>query len=130
MFRALTVSSELIRWFLRKAQLSPTKVRGYTFWWQGGYTHAGRVLEFVRNRRLSLSWPNSVKYVPGETRVTFTVRKLGSGTLLRVRHVGYKRSDAWLQLCGGTQSGWAYYLMSLKSVLEHGHDLRSPRDLA
>ncbi len=129
-FRALTVPSELGRWFLKKAQLSPTKGRGYAFWWQGGYSHAGRVLEFVQNRRVSLSWPNSVKHVPGETRVTFAVRKRGSGTLLRVRHVGYKRSNAWLQLHGGTQSGWADYLVNLKSVLEHGHDLRSPRDLA
>ncbi len=129
-FRVLTVPSELIRWFLKKAQLPPTKGRGYGFEWQGGYSHAGRVLDFVKNRRVSLSRPNSFKNLPGETQVTFTVRKRGSGTLLQVRHVGYKRSDAWLRLYGGTQSGWAHYLMNLNSVLEHGHDLRSPRDLA
>ncbi len=32
-FRALTVPSELIRWFLKKAQLPPTKSRGYGFEW-------------------------------------------------------------------------------------------------
>src|SRR5271170_2476660 len=126
-FRALTDPSEITKWFLAKAQLTPRRGGRYDFTWQGGYRHEAAVLEFVQNRRLTLEWPGVGR---GITRVTFSVRREGMGTRLEVRHTGYRRTPAWLEMYGGTQSGWAYYLMNLKSVLEHGHDLRSAGDTA
>jgi uncharacterized protein YndB with AHSA1/START domain len=124
-FRALTEPSELTKWFLGEATLPHRRGEAYQFVWKGGYRLEGRVLEYVANRRLSLTWPSDRL---GDTRLTFTVRRSGRGTRLTLRHSGYKTSRPWLEMYGGTQWGWAYYLMNLKSVLEHGHDLRDPSD--
>jgi uncharacterized protein YndB with AHSA1/START domain len=124
-FRALTEPTKITKWFVGEARLDPRRGGTYRFTWLGGYRHGGKVLEFIKNRRLALEWPTPRL---GKTRVTFTVRPRGKGTQLRVVHSGYKTTPAWLEMYGGTQSGWAYYLMNLKSVLEHGNDLRSLRD--
>jgi hypothetical protein len=50
------------------------------------------------------------------------------GTLLTVEHTGFPRGEEWVELYGGTEWGWTYFAMNLKSVLESGHDLRSPSD--
>jgi uncharacterized protein YndB with AHSA1/START domain len=128
-FRALSNPDELTRWFLRSARLPAMKGEEYEFVWQGGYRHCGKVLAFEKNRRLSLSWPNRYRRTTRWTRVTFTVTRQGRGTLVRLKHVGHARSEGWIEIYGGTQSGWAYFMMNLRSVLEHGFDLRSPRDL-
>ncbi|MCI4324108.1 MAG: SRPBCC domain-containing protein [Thermoplasmata archaeon] len=125
-FRALSEPSELTKWFLGQATLPHRRGGTYEFVWPGGYRHEGRVLEYVVNRRLSLTWPSAKL---GDTKVTFTVQRSGRGTRLDLRHTGYRTTRAWLEMYGGTQSGWAYYLMNLKSVLENGHDLRDPSDL-
>ncbi|MGP8078385.1 MAG: SRPBCC family protein [Thermoplasmata archaeon] len=124
-FRALTEPAGLVTWFLAKAKLEPRRGGSYEFTWQGGYRHRGKVLDYVKNRRLSLTWPTRRL---GDTRVTFTLRRAGAGTRIEIRHTGYQRTDAWLEMYGGTQSGWAYFFVNLKSVLEHGHDLRTPGD--
>jgi uncharacterized protein YndB with AHSA1/START domain len=125
-FRTVSEPSELTRWFLANADIVPEHGRRYEFTWQGGYRHAGKVLEFVRNRKLSIDSPGPGN---GKTRLTFSVRRDGTRTLLEVRHSGYRKAtDAWLEMYGGTESGWAYFLLNLKSLLEHGHDLRSSRD--
>jgi uncharacterized protein YndB with AHSA1/START domain len=127
-FRALSDPSELARWFLKSARLPPKKGEDYEFVWQGGHRHEGQVLEFLPNRRLSLSWPNRYRNATLWTKVTFTVSKEGRGTRLRLRHAGYPRSGGWVEVYGDTQSGWAYFLLNLRSVLERGHDLRSAKD--
>ncbi|MGC2289221.1 MAG: SRPBCC domain-containing protein [Thermoplasmata archaeon] len=124
-FRALTEPEELTRWFLTDAVLPPERGATYVFTWTRNRRHSGKVMDFVRNQRLTLSWP---AHGLGDTRVTLSVRPDAQGTRLEVRHTGYRKTDAWLKIYGGTQSGWAYYLTNLKSVLEHGHDLRAPGD--
>jgi uncharacterized protein YndB with AHSA1/START domain len=127
-FRALTDPGWLTRWFLVGARIKPEAGTRYSFRWRGGYAHTADVVEAVPNRRLTLSWPNRVGRVTKITRVTFGLSRKGHGTLLRLRHVGYPTARAWLPTYGATESGWAYFLTNLKSVLEHGYDLRSPHD--
>jgi uncharacterized protein YndB with AHSA1/START domain len=127
-FRAISEPELLVRWFLAKADLPKERGGPYRFEWAGGYSHEGKVLEFVRDRRMSLSWPNGARSERFLTRVTFTLRRAGNGTFLTVRHTGFPRTPIGIEQYGGTASGWAYYLMNLRSVLEHGVDLRSPRD--
>jgi uncharacterized protein YndB with AHSA1/START domain len=126
-FRTLTEPTEITRWFLAHAELPPQRGAPYEFTWEGGYTHRGKVLDFVRDRRLARTRPG-----PGGkmTRVSFSFRPERGGTRLDVRHPGYGRTPSRLELYGSTRSGWAYLLMNLKSVLEHGHDLRATGDLA
>jgi len=127
-FQAISEPKWLVRWFLHSAELRPVKGTEYEFVWRGGYRHRGQVLAYVRNRRLSLSWPNRLGRSAIWTRATFTLRQQGRGTLLALRHVGYPNTGGWVRIYGQTQYGWSYFLMNLKSVLEHGHDLRSDLD--
>ncbi len=127
-FRAVSDSRQIVRWFLAKAELPLRKGAQYRFEWPGGYSHEGKVLEFEADRRLTLSWPNGSRTDRFLTRVTFSVRRAGRGTFLTIHHTGFPRTRVGLEQYGGTQAGWAYYLVNLRSVLEHGVDLRSPRD--
>ncbi|MGC2034729.1 MAG: SRPBCC domain-containing protein, partial [Thermoplasmata archaeon] len=104
-YRALTDPKGLAGWFLAKADMPAQKGEEYQFWWQGGYHHRGLVLERVKNRRLSLSWPNTYRGETKETRVTFALSKKGRGTLLRLRHTGYPAATGWIDIYGATQSG-------------------------
>jgi len=122
-FRALTEPSELVRWFLKEARLPPTPGAPYEFVWRGGYRHRAKVVAFVPNRKLTLEWP--VKRL-GATRVTFTLSPEKRGTRLRLRQTGFGTSPAWIDNFGGTNQGWGYFLMNLKSVLTNGTDLREP----
>ena len=126
-FRALSEPSGLARWFLARAKLEPRTGSEYEFVWQGGYHHTGVVLDFAAGRRISLSWPNRVGRESLITRVTLSVRRDGAGTIVRLRHAGYPRRDPWIEVYGATEYGWANFLTNLKSVLEHGHDLRPRR---
>jgi len=128
-FRALTKPRLLKKWFLTSAKLSPRKGTSYTFTWEGGLSHSGKVLRFLRDKQLSLSWPQYWKGKPlGTTRVSFKLRPKNNGTLLDMTHSGYKNSNPWIEKYGGTCTGWAYYLTNLKSVLQDDRDLRSPQD--
>jgi uncharacterized protein YndB with AHSA1/START domain len=127
-FRSLTDPKELARWFIKKADLTPRKGAAYRFEWPGGYHHEGEVLEVEPNRRLALSWPHGSGRSRFVSRATFSVRSSGSGTILSLRHTGFPRTAFGVEQYGGTQAGWAYYFLNLRSVLEHGRDLRSLRD--
>jgi uncharacterized protein YndB with AHSA1/START domain len=127
-FAALTEPEQIVTWFLARAELPLAKGATYRFEWAGGYAHTGRVLEVVPDRRLQLEWPNGAGAHRFLTEVTFTVRRAGVGTFLTVEHGGFPQTPTGLAQYGGTQSGWAYYLMNLRSVLEFKRDLRSPRD--
>jgi uncharacterized protein YndB with AHSA1/START domain len=129
-FRALTQPVELTRWMLESATLSLRP--GTTFWfgWAGGYHLEGRILAVRNGRSLTITWPQGSPRKPlGETRVRFTVRSKGKGSLLSMVHSGFGRGPAWVRTYALTSSGWAYYLTNLKSVLENGRDLRRAGDV-
>lgn len=128
-FKALTEPKELAKWFLSKAKIDARRGGDYEFTWQGGYKHSGKVMKFVKNKTLVLSWPD--KFESGKvftTQAAFTLSRKGNGTLLKLKHTGFKKGDEWIWLYGAIQSGWAYFLTNLKSVLAQGVDLRSRYD--
>ena len=127
-FDAISNPETLTKWFLSSAKIKPVKGSTYTFKWQGGFTHKGKVKKATKNKSLALTWPDEFKGKTFETEVEFTLRPKGKGTVLKVRHTGFKKGDDWLWLYGAIQSGWAYYLMNLKSLLGQGVDLRSEHD--
>jgi uncharacterized protein YndB with AHSA1/START domain len=127
-FKALTVPKELVKWFLDDAKIRPKEGSSYTFIWPGGFSHTGKVEKVEPGRKLVLSWPDKHEGKLYETQAAFTLRKKGKGTLLKVKHVGFKKGDDWVWLFGAVQSGWACYLTNLKSVLSQGADLRSEFD--
>ncbi len=130
-FNHLTSPAKLKRWFLGGAKLVPRKGGNYQFTWQGGYNHTGKVTDYAKDAKLGLTWPQFWEGKPvGNTRVTFRLKPKENGTILQLTHTGYKKAgDPWVQLYAMTYSGWAYYCMNLKSVVETGRDLRRPDDV-
>lgn len=127
-FRALTEPKKLVKWFLKSAKIEPVTGSSFTFKWEGGHTNKGKVLKVSRDRSLVLTWPDVINGKRYPTQASFTLAKKGKGTVLTVKHTGFKDGDDWVWLFGAIQSGWAYFLMNLKSVLEQGVDLRSKHD--
>jgi len=127
-FNALTKPKRLVKWFLEDAKIKPKEGSSYTFTWGGGFSHTGKVEKVVTDRSLVLSWPDTIKGKVYTTRASFTLAKKGKGTLLDLVHTGFKEGPDWVWLYGAIQSGWAYYLTNLKSVLNEGVDLRSKYD--
>jgi uncharacterized protein YndB with AHSA1/START domain len=129
-FKAITEPHLLKRWFIASAKLSPRKGGNFSFEWQGGYTLSGKVLDYARDRKLSLSWRHGKEEERplGITRVSFKLKPKEDGTILELTHSGYKSGNPWIEEYAEHSSGWAYYLTNLKSVLQHNRDLRSPLD--
>jgi uncharacterized protein YndB with AHSA1/START domain len=128
-FAALTDPKLLTKWFVAKAALTPRKGGNFRLSWGRAYTMRGKVLEIDAPRKLRLAW---IDRLDGgkvlETEARFEIVKHGRGAKLTVTHRGFKSGKKWIVLHGAISSGWAYYLQNLKSVLDHGTDLRSPSD--
>jgi uncharacterized protein YndB with AHSA1/START domain len=128
-FAALSEPKGLVRWFLRDAKLQLRKGAPFRFTWRGGYMMKGKVIASRPPKSLELAWNDRL---PGgklfKTVARFALKKRGSGTLLQLTHRGFRSGRKWLALYGAVQSGWAYYLTNLRSVLEHDIDLRSELD--
>jgi uncharacterized protein YndB with AHSA1/START domain len=128
-FSALTEPRQLAKWFVEKAVVTPKKGASFRLTWRGGYTMKGRINAIAPPKTLDLKWID--RFEGGktfETEAQFALTKKGKGTLLSLTHRGFKSGKKWVTLYGGIQSGWAYYLTNLRSVLEHGVDLRSEFD--
>jgi len=85
----------------------------------------GKVKKFEADKAVSFSWHD--KMPSGEMVVTtasFELTKKGSGTIVRLKHSGFKDPVHFAEC----SSRWAYYLTNLKSVLDRGKDLRSKYD--
>ncbi|MEO9321208.1 MAG: SRPBCC domain-containing protein [Nitrososphaera sp.] len=124
-FDSLTEPGLLVKWFLSKAKLDKKSGGAYQFDWIGGYHMEGKVKEFEEGKRVTFSRHDKIPSGEMvETSASFQVEKKGSGSILSLRHSGF-RDPEHLAECS---SRWAYYLTNLKSVLEYGHDLRSEYD--
>ncbi len=127
-FKAITNPNRLTRWFCDVAEFSPRKGGRYAFSWKDGPTHTGKVLEFAKGRGWTLTWEWPGLTDAGVTRFRLHVEPKGKGTLLRVLHSGLPVGKRWDDLYAGAVWGWTYFAMNLKSVVEHGYDLRSKYD--
>ena len=111
-----------------RAALTPRKGGSYEFTWEGGPTHRGKILEFVRDRRITFSWQWPGMERLGVTKLSLSIRPKKGGSVLTFTHTGFGTRGPWVDLYDGAIRGWTYFMMNLKSVLETGHDLRSPYD--
>jgi uncharacterized protein YndB with AHSA1/START domain len=126
-FQALTEPAWLTRWLCDTAELSLRKGGSYRLGWTDGPTHAGAIVDFTPGTRIAFAWTWPGTALEG-TVVSLEVVPREGGALLRVRHTGFPRREEWVDLYGGAEWGWTYFAMNLKSLLEHGHDLRSGLD--
>jgi uncharacterized protein YndB with AHSA1/START domain len=126
-FRAITDPKWVVRWLADTAEMSPRKGGTYAVGWNNGPQHRGTFLEFVPGKSVTMSWEWEGVNLHG-TRFRLSVSPKGKGALLEIEHSGFPKEPAWVDLYGGTEWGWTYFAMNLKSVLETGHDLRSNHD--
>jgi|HubBroStandDraft_1064217.scaffolds.fasta_scaffold52278_2 uncharacterized protein YndB with AHSA1/START domain len=127
-FRYISEPKRLSRWMLDEAVLSPRKGGSYSFTWTGGPTHRGKVLEFVRGKRITLTWQWPGMEDQLTTKLKLSVETKEGGTVLKFTHSGFPKQEKWVELYGGAIQGWTYFLMNFKSVVDHGRDLRSNFD--
>jgi uncharacterized protein YndB with AHSA1/START domain len=124
-FQALTDPRLLVKWFLSKAKVVPNKGGSYSFDWIGGYHMTDKIKQFETNKAVSFSWSDKLKNGElAKTTASFKVSRKGQGTLLRLRHTGFEDPEHFAEC----SSRWGYYLTNMKSVLDHGTDLRSKYD--
>jgi uncharacterized protein YndB with AHSA1/START domain len=126
-FRALTDPQLLTRWLCDRAELSPKKGGTYLLAWNDGPTHTGTIVDFRDGQRIAFAWTWPGVKLQG-TVFSLSIEARDGGSLLTVRHSGFPRLEQWTELYGGAEWGWTYFAMNLKSVLEHGHDLRTEGD--
>jgi uncharacterized protein YndB with AHSA1/START domain len=128
-YAALTEPKGLCRWFLEDAEFELREGASFRFTWVGGYSMKGKVRKFRAGKTVELAWNDRFpRRKVMKTVARFELKREGSGTLLTLRHSGFKSGRRWWLLRGAIQAGWAYYLTNLKAVLEHGTDLRSEHD--
>lgn len=126
-FQACTDPRLLVTWLCDTAEIEPRPGGRYSLGWTNGPTHVGRVLELVPGQKLVLEWSWPGVELTG-TRFGLAVEATEGGSLLQITHEGFPRLVRWGELYAGAEWGWTYFAMNLKSVLEAGRDLRSPRD--
>ncbi len=126
-FKSITEAEWLTRWLCDHAELDHEKGGRYSLGWKDGPTHTGAIVDFAPGRGFALEWSWPGVDLEGTVFSLYVEPKEG-GSLLRVGHTGFPRSESWTDLYGGAEWGWTYFVMNLKSVLENGHDLRSRHD--
>ncbi|MDE1880536.1 MAG: SRPBCC domain-containing protein [Euryarchaeota archaeon] len=126
-FRAISEPEGLVRWMVERARFVAAKGAKYELVFQGGWSHKGTVLRLRPGRLLCLSWEWPGVPIRGTT-LTLSVTSRRNGSLFRIVHSGFPRTEKWVALYGVSEWGWTYYAMNLKSVMETGRDLRSDLD--
>jgi uncharacterized protein YndB with AHSA1/START domain len=89
----------------------------------GRIVDSGEVLEIEPHRRLVLKWQHHLfpeMAADGESRLTYTLEKIGDSVKLTVAHEIDKSES---KLIKGVSTGWPHILSSLKSLLETGEPL-------
>jgi uncharacterized protein YndB with AHSA1/START domain len=115
-WRALTDSSELARWFSQRAEI-PTHEGGIGWLeWDGHPRFAVRIDVFEPERRLAWRWASSAEpnFDDSANLVEWTLEPArGGGTTLRLRETGFENADSRR----GNVEGWIEELGELLTLL-------------
>ncbi len=121
LFETLTTGWGWDAWFTN-GTIVDLKRRIITLRWKnfgaGRYTteDGGPILAIEKNRMFSFQWNPSGK----PTIVTFTLKGLDKGTLIKLSESGYTSDKKGVETCLGCAVGWGEALTLLKFYLEHG----------
>lgn len=120
-YKMLTTGEGWDAWFTAGTTVDPRPGGKIQLRWKnfgaGRWTmeDGGPVLEAERNHKFTFQWS------PGSspTKVSFTLNKLGPGTLLQITESGYSLTDSDIAVCVDSAVGWGEALTLLKFYLEH-----------
>ncbi len=120
LFKAWTDGKLISKWFTVKAVIEPKRNGRIYFEWLAGDKMEARVVSIVKNK--SFTFPFGSK---GE-RVTVKFKKEGKGTICELHQYNMQLTpqSKW-NMHRGCIQGWTFFLVNLKSYLEHEIDLRS-----
>ncbi len=131
-YRAWTISSLLEKWFLKKALLrdqndkrvSPRQsaLTGHRYTWQWfaqSASETGIILKADGKNIFEFTFA-------GPSKVAINISKVRKGVVVELIQENFEadgnvRMKKWLECA----FGWAFYLVNLKSYIEHGIDLRN-----
>jgi len=126
-FDAITKPDLLVKWLADRAELNLRHGGSYRLGWTNGPTHTGTIVDFEPGRSIAFAWEWPGVALRG-TVLRLTVEPKDDGSIFRIEHSGFPKLERWTDLYGGAEWGWTYFALNLKSLLEKGHDLRSPHD--
>ena len=126
-FDAMTDPKQIVKWLADSAEIDLREGGQYKIGWKDGPQHSGMILQLIPGKSMTLSWEWEGVSLH-DTKFKLSVESKGSGSLFQIEHSGFPAQNKWTDLYAGAEWGWTYFAMNLKSVLEDGHDLRSPYD--
>lgn len=129
-FKALTQSGELTRWFPSRAESDPTPGGNLKLFFD--FTDASqngkqeeKYVDVVANERFSYTWMVKEDSVP--TLVTFQLKELNGETTVDLVHSTSDEGADEKKLHDGHAMQWGFFLMNLKGYLEAGMDMRKEK---
>lgn len=120
-WRALTDSEELTRWYVEEARVEPGEGGSYWVSWGGGIEGRGRVDAWEPGLRLRLvAEPSEEWSPPPEEPIVeeWHLETRGGRTIVRLVHSGIPDSSDWDGYYDGTKSGWPGFFQALRHYLE------------
>jgi uncharacterized protein YndB with AHSA1/START domain len=127
-FKALTQTEELMRWFPSRAESDPWPGGKLKLSWdftdasQNG-TQDGEYVEVIPNEKLSYTW--NADAIP--TLVTFILSEANGETTIDLNHSTSQEGADEKKLRDDHANQWSFFLMNLKGYLEAGLDLRKEK---
>lgn len=124
-YQALTTASGIREWWTDNADLDEQVGGKGVFRFAYGQTVETVVQLINLQEPVLVTWAvlNSFRPEQDGTIINFELRPDGNGTLLHFSQSGYAQADDTYALMN---TGWAYYLVSLKQYLETGKGAPSP----
>lgn len=116
-FQALTVKTELEKWFVQKAELQLAQEGDIRIEWAPGIAEHGKVKQVKPSELFSFTWE---EFSPTPTSVRFELQADRQGTLLRLTHSRIGDGENWGDYYANLSKGWAAHLKDLTSWVETG----------
>jgi uncharacterized protein YndB with AHSA1/START domain len=115
-WKALTQSEELKRWFPLDAQVTPGEGGKITLSWGPGYEGIAPIEVWEENHRLRTVDSSSGQPVS----VEWTIESRGGKTVLRIVQSSFASGANWEnEFYDSTNYGWGFMLLNLRHYLEH-----------
>jgi uncharacterized protein YndB with AHSA1/START domain len=134
-WKAMTDAAELARWFPTAAETDPRPGGTYRFRFEyvehpeRDHSREGSFVDLAPPKRLSYTWHAPLADAPGaegppETTVEISLIEKAGQTDVVLTHSGFGYGADWDRSFERHSENWAFFVLNLRSYLEHGTDAR------
>ena len=118
-WRALTESEQLAKWFCESATIEPRVGGTHHVIWGPGVEAKATIDAWEPGARLRLvSQTDDQMPLPQPLVEEFTIEVRGDSTVLRLVHSGFDDDPKWDQFFDGTDTGWEIAFAALRVIVE------------